>query len=186
MSLNPVASDIPENQKNPDESASVAIVRMGLEKLSGGVMKGLLDGIEKTATIAQRGVIPFLLAMGAVLMFFCLALKIEVHKDAPFATLSTGQFVTVFVIAGILILAGTGFRVWTYTSEYILRKDELRVRLRIVEATSGLTEKGLIASSQIAAANTKLAEAQLTASVETTRTALNTSTHVQNETNQMQ
>ncbi len=100
-----------------------------------------------------------------------MGLKIEVFAH-PIASLTTGEFVTVSIVGGLLILVGAGLRAWTYTSEFTLRKNELEVRLKVLEATAGVAEKGMQTSSDIAMANADIAKAQLTAAAGATTAAL--------------
>ena len=167
-------------------STTVELAKLAFDKLGESTIGTLTKGLDATTTIAEKGVIPFLLGTGVLLAFYGLSLKIEVHGK-PLANLSTGEFIAVFVMASLLMMAGASLRAWTYTSEHALRKAELRVKLKVLEATAGVAEKGMQASSGIAQANaniavanaeivranTDIAKAQLKAGADTTATAVN-------------
>jgi len=131
----------------------------------------LTKSLEATSKVAEKGVITFLLSTGVTLGFFCLALKIEIdgHKVGA---LSSGEFVTAFIVAGVIVLAGACLRAWTFNSEYALKKQALSAELQILVATAKISEKGLQAASEIATANADIAKTQITASAETSKAAV--------------
>jgi hypothetical protein len=139
-------------------STTVELAKLAIEKLGESGIGTLTKGLEATVNLAEKGVISFLLGTGVLLAFYGLTLKIQVHGK-PLAQLSTGEFVAVFAMASILMVAGAGIRAWTYTSEYTLRRDQLRAKLKVLEATAGVAEKGMQASSGIAQANAEIAMA---------------------------
>ena len=167
-------SNNPEVDANPaptNLSATTDLAKLAFANMERG-MRSLTNNLESTVKIAERGVIPFLLGAGVVLVFFCLVLRVNFSKDHPLASLTTGEFIAVFVVGGLLVIAGAGLRAWTYAREFTLRKDDLTVRLRILEATAGLAEKGMKASSDIALANTTIANTQISAGIASTQTAV--------------
>ncbi len=167
-------------------STTVELAKLAFDKLGESSIGPLPTKLDATAkVVAERGVISFLLSTGVLLAFYGLSLKIEVHGKAV-AQLTTGEFVAVFVMASLLMIAGASMRAWTYTCEYALRRDELRVRLKVLEATAEVAEKGMQASSGIAKANadiatanaeivranTEIAQAQIKAGTETAASAV--------------
>lgn len=150
-----------QSKVNSQSSATtLELAKMAFEKLGESGIGTLTKGLESTTKAAERGVIPYLLGTGVLLAFYGLTLKIEINGK-PISSLSTGEFVTVFVVAGIFVLGGAGLRAWTYTSEHTLRRDELQTRLKVLEAAAGVAERGMEASTNIAQANADIAKAQL-------------------------
>jgi hypothetical protein len=140
-------------------SAIAEITRLTYDKF-GQAMGALTNSLDTTIKLAEKGAIPFLLGSGVVLVFFCLVLKINLFKDHPLSSLNSWEFATVFIVGGFLMIAAAAMKVWVYTSEYALRKDELAMKSRILEASAGLAEKGMKASSEIALANIAIAKDQ--------------------------
>jgi hypothetical protein len=87
---------------------------MAFEKLGESGIGTLTKGLEATTKAAERGVIPFLLGTGVLLIFLVVAVRIRIGEH-PIAELGTGEFISVLVVCGLLLLAGAAIRVWTYT-----------------------------------------------------------------------
>jgi hypothetical protein len=156
----------------PQSSATtLELAKMAFEKLGESGIGTLTKGLESTTKAAEKGVIPYLLGTGVLLAFFALSLKIEIGGK-PISNLSTGEFVTVFVVAGLLVVGGASLRAWTYSSEHALRRDELQTRLKVLEAAAGVAERGMEASTNIAQANAEIAKAQLGSSARAIEEAL--------------
>jgi hypothetical protein len=155
-----LSTNAPSKVVSQSSATTLELAKIAFEKLGESGIGTLTKGLESTTKAAEKGVIPYLLGAGVLLAFYGLTLKVEV-SGRPISNLSTGEFVTVFVVAGILIVGGAALRAWTYTSEHALRRDELQTRLKVLEAAAGVAERGMEASANIAQANADIAKAQL-------------------------
>jgi len=91
----------------------------------------IIDIFQRVSTVAEKGVIIFLLAMGGTLFITALILRIGID-DHKFSNLSQAEFITIFIIAFLLILIAAGIKLYLQIIAFNLSKNQQRLGAEIL------------------------------------------------------
>lgn len=102
-------------------------------------MKGLSD-------VAEKGVSNFLLALGTILLFVTLFMKLR-PLGVQVAELASSEFIFVLLVSALFIVIGTYLRLYQYRTEREISRSLTETGSRLiekaVEASARIQEKGV-------------------------------------------
>ena len=109
-----------------------------------------IDTVEKVSKVTEeRGASRYLIGFGSGLIIIVLALKFEL-LGLKFATVVPSEFITVIVLAVLLMILGASFRWYQVIRQTQLREELQRLAFRMFEASHATTLKQLEAAQEIA------------------------------------
>ncbi len=133
---------VPEAQK-PGTELEIYPENKALGNLS-FIRREMTKAMEEVSSIAERGSSILLLALGASILIFAFLFKLQLF-GVQVSTLSSAEFISALLVSMVLLLAGSGIRVYQFRTEQevgkFFRESGIALVSRGMEVGAGLAKE---------------------------------------------